>query len=427
LKTIFLIIFSFFAISYSYCNWISLGLNHLQSNHLTVFNDTVYVSTNNGIYKKSAFDSDNVWIPCGKQGSNVIQALVIDHSTYIVVSQVSNISRTQIFKTINYGQSFFLLTSDTSDEFHYPYLNHFANSSNNTDTLLFLFHKLYTIDGGVTWDTLYNPTNHLDKFIALNPSNPNQIIIGGELGFFNAYIQISNDFGKNWNMSTMSSYFSGDNSVHDVVIDGNSWYVVGESLISKSNDSGNSWTELLNHSASSSQYCMYYYDIEFSPSNKDVLYVSGSSHSGSKLISLLYSIDTGISWEYETYSTNILDQNIRCLEVISHGNKDLIFFAGKGVYLFEKSLLEIENEKKAVPVLLYPTIAINSINLKLHRSNQSPLIITIYNLYGIPVKKINIIDFSKEHKISINSLTSGAYIVQIQSDIYKSTLQFIKL
>ncbi|MDD4645058.1 MAG: hypothetical protein PHY99_03635, partial [Bacteroidales bacterium] len=65
--------------------WSYLGLSTTSTTDLTIYGDTIYASTYNGIYKKGLKSTDTLWSACGLQGNHVIQTLVPDYLTFICV------------------------------------------------------------------------------------------------------------------------------------------------------------------------------------------------------------------------------------------------------------------------------------------------------------------------------------------------------
>lgn len=263
--------------------WTYLGLGITQTTDLTIYSDTIYASTSDGIYKKYVYSTDTNWTACGMQGESVVQTLIPNHMEFISVININATYTTQIYRSTDGGVSFSLLHPGISSTNGYQYLDAIAHPENNYDTLYFLNHRLKTYDRGLTWDTI--PTFfQADRFIKVNTANHNQIILGGETFGFSAYLQVSNDYGTTWSMPMMNGYFSGDNSVHDMVIDGNEWYAAGEGVICKSTDEGNTWIQLLNYFSGPQDFSLYNYDIEFSPTNKNRMYVTGSNFNATRVL-----------------------------------------------------------------------------------------------------------------------------------------------
>jgi type IX secretion system substrate protein len=418
MKRLIFIIIIHFSISYTFAQWTNLGLNGFQVNDLTICSDTIYASTDNGIYKKNIFSADTVWLDCGKQGYYVVQTLVENYQTFISLIKLGSTSTTQIYKSENAGLTFSLMNTDTSNTIRYPFLDHIAHPANNYDTLYFLNHRLKTNDGGDTWESIYN-TSHSDCFIMVHPTNHSHLIIGGETGYFSAYLQFSNNFGNTWTYPAMNSFFEGDNAIHDLVIDNSIWYAAGEGIITKSTDGGENWLQLLNLHNSISPFSLYYTNIESSPVNKNILYVSGLKSEGSDKVPLLYSENQGATWDTISHSSVSSNQKIKCLTIINMGNTDNVFLGGNGVYLFKKMVNHVQHPNTNLNLTIYPNPANDQLYIKADKAISN---IRIYNAFGREV----FVEQNEENIINLCRLSSGLYIITLTIENVEVTRRFIK-
>ena len=86
--------------------WNYMGLCSTQLTDLTIYHDTIYASTYDGIYKKNVLSADTAWLACGLQGNHVVQTLVPDYKTFICVVEIGNTGSTQIYKSTTLLSSF---------------------------------------------------------------------------------------------------------------------------------------------------------------------------------------------------------------------------------------------------------------------------------------------------------------------------------
>ncbi len=406
-----------FSILNAFAQWTNLGLNGFQVNDLTVYSDTIYASTDDGLYKKSISNTDTIWASCGKQGHYITQTLVENYQTFISLVQLGSTNTTQIYKSSNAGNSFVLMNTDTSNVNSYQYLDHIAHPSNNYDTLYFLKHQLKTYDGGVTWESIYNITNS-DRFIMVNPTNHSQLLIGGETDFFAAYLQISNDFGNTWKIPSMNSFSSGDNAIHDLAIDNSTWYAAGEGIIAKSTDEGENWIQLLNLWSDNSPFSLYYTNIEFSPVNKSVLYVTGLKSAGSDKVALLYSENNGTTWDTTSCNSITSSQRIRCMTINIKNNIDNVFLGGNGVYLFKKTVNHVQGQTPNIDLVIYPNPTKDKLYIKTDNAISG---IKMYNTFGTEV----IVENNENNIINLHKLSKGLYLITFTIDNRKVTRKFI--
>jgi hypothetical protein len=405
-------ILQFYACS-AFSQWSNLGLNGHQVNDLTVYADTIYASTDDGIYKKSILTTDTIWESCGEQGHYIVQTLVENYNTFISLKRIEGTFTNQIYKSTDAGLTFSLMNSSTSNFNYYQYLDHMAHPVNNYDTLYFLNHQLKTNDGGDTWETL-NSNVSTDRFIIVNPTNHAQLIIGGEGDLFNAYLQISNDYGETWDFPAMNSFFAGDNAIHDIAIDESIWYAAGEGVICQTTDGGDNWTQLVNLFDDNSAFSLYYTNIEFSPVSKDILYVSGINSNDSYKVPLLYSDNQGATWDTTSYHSSHFDQKMRCLTVENIDNSDCIFIGGKGVYVYKRMVSNLSKIDNQLDFGLYPNPASDKLNINYASTANGPLTASVFDLQGRLISQQKQMAMGKEtFTIDTSTLSQGSYVLQL--------------
>lgn len=351
----FILILTIFSLSSTNAQINYLGLGYTSTTDLTIYNDTIYASTYNGLYKKSVFSIDTNWVACGLQGNHIVQTLVKDYSTFISVVEIGASKKTRIHKSINGGQSFQLILSDTTLIDNYQWLDHIANPLNNFDTLYSLNHMKKTYDGGFTW---YPISYYSRRFIKVHPVKHNEIFMGGENMIFFPELQQSSNYGNLFTPIMMAGYFGGDNVVHDMEFIGNRWIGVGEGVISYTDDGGQNWTQAIITWSYPKPWSMYITDIEKSTTGK--LYASGES-GGANRIGLFYSASNGVSFDTISFpSFNNTNPLIKCIAINSTNTSDNIYFGGNGVYLFKNnlsSILSIEYRNQFINI--YPNPSTN--------------------------------------------------------------------
>lgn len=416
MKSLFLVLLFQFSTLCSFSQWTNLGLDDYQVNDLTIYADTIYASTNDGIYKKSIYNTNTEWSDAGKQGAYIVQTLVENHSAFYAVEQNTETNTTQLFKSENGGNTFSLMSAGISNTnaYSYQFLDHIAHPPNNYDTLYTLYHQLKTNDGGTSWQSIHNSIN-TDRFIMVNPTNHAQLIIGGEGDLFNATLQISNDWGETWDFPAMNSFFAGDNAIHDLAVDENIWYAAGEGVIKKSENGGENWTELLNLFEANSIFSLYYSNIEFSPVNKNILYVSGYTQVTGNEVPLLYSDNQGGIWD-TIYHNGIPDnQRIRCLTVENVENTDYVFLGGKGVYVYKRVVTNVENAKNELNVKVYPNPTTDVLYINYNSKENGRISVNVFDIQGRLLSQQQMYPDPSEQRFSIDtsSLNKGTYVLQL--------------
>ena len=394
--------------------WSYLGLSTTSTTDLTIYGDTIYASTYNGIYKKGLLSTDTLWSACGLQGNHVVQTLVPDYLTFICVMEVGSSRQTQIYKSINGGDSFTLMKKSLSAQNSYAYLDKIAHPEGNYDTLYFLDHRLRTYNGGVTWDTLTNISENTNRFIKLNPENHHQLFIGGETFILSAYIQTSTDRGDNWHfLPNMSSFFAGDNAIHDMIMDGNEWFAAGEGVIGKTSDGGTSWEQLVNYWDRQDHWSLYFTDIEQSPADKHQLYATGLGYFTDR-VPLLHSSNHGIDWDTLSYKPLNLPAgtttDITCMSIKNISGGDQVYLGGKGVYLYTNNLEGIPDIPDEQTVTIYPNPTDKKVTITLPSTAKR---LQIINIQGKVVESRPV---HGQMQLNMEFGDPGIYIIQITTD-----------
>jgi photosystem II stability/assembly factor-like uncharacterized protein len=413
--------------------WSYLGLGGTQVSDLTIHYDTIYASTYDGIYKKNVLSADTAWLACGMQGNHVVQTLVPDNQTFICVVEIGSSRTTQIFKSTNGGDTFSLMNISVSNSTSYQFLDHIAHPEGDYDTLYFLHHQLKTFDGGTTWDSIHTPDN-INRFIKVNPEKHSQLFIGGETLFFGPFLQTSLDYGDNWtSVPDMSSFFAGDNAVHDMAFNGNDWFAVGEGVIGKTSDGGNKWDQLLNTWSYPPQWGLYIFDIEFSPVDTNKLYATGDGFEVYK-VPLLYSADYGITWDTLSYN-GVTKPDIHSLTVKNTVSGDKVFLGGTGVYVYYNNFTGIEDDHPVKPNSFHlsdnypnPFNPVTNISFTVGMYNYTSL--RIYDLLGREVATLvseNLPAGNYTMQWNAAGLPSGVYFYRLQAGIFAETKKLLLL
>jgi hypothetical protein len=113
------------------------------------------------------------------------------------------------------------------------------------------------------------------RFIKVNPEKPSEVWIGGENMIFSAFLLHSVNAGVSFNLLPTQGFFAGDNCMHDIIADGDDWFVAGEGVVSLTGNQGMLWEEKLNLWHSS--YGLYINSIQFGPVNRNTIYITGGA------------------------------------------------------------------------------------------------------------------------------------------------------
>ena len=413
--------------------WNYMGLCSTQLTDLTIYHDTIYASTYDGIYKKNVLSADTAWLACGLQGNHVVQTLVPDYKTFICVVEIGNTGSTQIYKSTDCGNSFLSLNSTVSNIVSYQFLDYIAHPEGNYDTLYCLQNQQKTYNGGTTWDAM-NDVILVNRFIKVNPENHSMLLIGGETIIFGPSLQTSFDYGDHWTvLPNMYSFFAGDNALHDMAFNGTDWFAVGEGVIGKTTDGGNSWNQLLNTWSYPAQWILYIFDIEFSPADKNKLYATGDGNEVCK-VPLLYSADYGMTWDTLSYNS-IMKPNIRCLAIKSTVGSDKVFLGGRGVYKYENVFSGVQDKESVKPNYYYlsqnyPNPFNPSTTFSFYLPKRSYATLKIFDLLGREVATIvseELTAGNYSRKWNAGHIPSGVYFYRLQTGAFTETKKLVLL
>lgn len=326
-----------------------LGLSNTTVTDLFWVKDTLYAATSEGIFKKSIIDDDTVWMPCGLNTKYIVQFKALDFNNFLALTAIKETGKTQLYKSSNGGVTFEKLLDESTMPARYLFLDHLATGLSSFDTIYSLFHKKKTFDGGKNWLTI---NDFSLRFIKVNPNHSNEIYIGGENNIFSAEIKRSSDFATTFETLNMLSYFTGDNTVHDMVFINSRIVCVGEGVISYSDDQFKTWTTGLN-TWQDNDLAMYIFDIE--KSTNGWLYASGSQPNQLPKIILHYSNNNAESWNTEVYNTGKNQSpQIKCMTLKNSDNEESIFLGGAGVYRITKNTANIHPSSIYGKITIYP-------------------------------------------------------------------------
>lgn len=427
----FVILIFLIGIQHLNAQWGYMGLGNTRVTDLTVYSDTLYASTYDGIYKKHIFSMDTVWVPCGMQGNHVVQTVLPNHRTLICTVEIDSTNRTRIYKSINGGLSFTLLDTSLSHPMEYNFLDKIAHPANTYDTLYFVSHLRKTFDGGATWSSMNEV--FWAHFIEVDPTNHSRLIVSGEGLLFNAILLTSFDFGNSWSPAGMNGYFSGDNALHALAINGNDWFGTGEGIICKTTDAGENWIQLLNTWSYPPQWVLYIFDISFSPSDKTKLYATGDGHS-TKRVPLLYSADYGLNWDTLSYSSSHLP-HIISLTVKSTANGDIVFLGGQGVFRYENIFISIRTHQQSYSPAYslsnsYPNPFNPITTIEFYLPIRNHVTLKIFDLPGREVATLideNLPEGSHKIRWDGSGHSGGIYLYCLQAGTYREIKKLILL
>ena len=127
----------------------------------------------------------------------------------------------------------------------------------------------------------------------------------------------------------------------------------------------------------------------------------------------------GASWDTISCNSVISNQKIRCLTIKNTNNTDYVFLGGNGIYLYKKTVNNVQHHNTNLNLTIYPNPAKDQLYIKTDKAISN---IRIYNAYGREV----LVEPNEENIINLCGLSSGLYIMTLTIDNVEITRKFIK-
>jgi hypothetical protein len=404
-----------------FSQWTYLGLGDKMGSKIELFNNEIYVGTNDGMYKKNFEDNDTTWSFLGLQGKWISDFIIFNIDTLLVSTFLSGIDSDSIslFMTYNGGTDWSNFQNGFGGNSGFYSCSALEFNKSAPDTIFARAGMCIakSIDRGITWQEVHENwslSGYQDFLFDIDHNNPATIWAGGEGGFLQPYLLKSVDYGNSWQLNNIDT--GGDNACYSLLTYPNNYneILVGmEGRIIKSIDGGESWYTIF----TSSTYA-YLIDMEISPNNDNLVYATGFENGvGGGNLFFYKSYNFGVSWDTVTYHSNSFSYYINDLEIKSEGIKDeLLFATNKGIYQFSDSLTSagsIANEKNCFWTL-YPNPMTDYATLNFNNFKRENHTLTLYNKQGHHLQTYS--NITTNHvKIIKDNLPNGLYIFQLHN------------
>ncbi len=271
-----------------------------------------------------------------------------------------------------------------------------------------------SIDGGVSWDSLFTTANTSEYISDIAISNTGEIYIS-LTGFFASTGGVfkSNDDGATWTYINLLNH-----QVNALAINS-----IGEVFSGDWHTMSGEYPGIYSLSSGDEEFSLIYntYGIsEMDINSEDDLYVN--DHLG-----VLRSLDSGLSFDY-------INEGISGAMQEMHIDIDDYIYVARNNFLaksINSTITSIENKKienNQHKLVLYPNPAtdIISIGVPFDFSNTHQETINIFNTLGLPVATEIVKYKNKNIQIDVSFLTSGLYFIEINSENIKLISKFIK-
>ena len=392
---------------------------------LKLLDDTLYVCTYTGIYKKHLQD-DTDWelyafenIPIKDFVKNGDKLLAVKQ--YLLSQYIENNTDSMLLLSNDNGQTFIDFTSQFFLEYGYNYFWRIVQNPENPNSILVLNRNpgiAKSNDFGISWETLNNSAFGYQNWdIAFHPLDTTSIFYTGESMIFYAGINKSSDNGETWSLFEKDNNCFHSIAFHptnpDIIVSG------GEYLFAKSTDKGETWNILPGGE-------MYYYKVLFDDENPTILYSSGVARNPDNptndTIFIYRSTDMGDTWHL-WHREYIGEGGGKVFDMVKYKNKLIFYTVGCG--LLELDLSTMSNNPnftvKDQPSL---TVFPNPVRDILHFETDAVITgIEIIDLSGRLHQKTYLSNY--ERQITVSQLNSGIYFAVFHTNELTIVKKFI--
>jgi hypothetical protein len=381
---------------------------HVYRPKLKLSDDTLYVCTNTGIYRKS-LQHNTGWELYAFDKIPVIE-FVRNGNRLLAISPGTKDGRDSLmFLSEDNGRTFRNYTTPhffEEETFNYPH--RIVQSPLNPDAIL-LYHSCSGLsksgDFGKNWKNLNNISGVQSWFAAFHPLDTTHLFYTGETGYFAGFMYRSTNSGLTWQWYI---HPGGDNCIHHIAFhptDPNVLVYSGEMAMGKSADKGETWG-----TADLYDTGMYFYKVLFDEDNPATLYASGvcrKHHDINDSIWVYRSTDAGNSWHLACRESTGMDCG-GVLDMVKYENR-LIFYTRKsGLFELNLNTIPQSNHNTAdrnPDVSIYP----NPMQNTLHFSTEATIKhIEIINTAGQTVQKTTIP--GNERTVDLSRISNGIYL-----------------
>jgi hypothetical protein len=375
--------------------------------------DTLFVPTTNGLFKKAAQSAGTTWIPAGFQGLKINDFVLIGQDTIVCVADSTE--GNTIFTSVNNGNSYVNTTNgfgSTGIDFQ-PGARIDVNPNNHQELIAMSGSCVArSTDFSGSWTPIYldwGYTVYQPSVLRYNPLNPDYIYSGGELSLFDSYLAYSLDSGANWGTSSVET----NQAVNGIAFhptDTDTVFIGKEGSIQRSADKGVSWTNVFNTPSYE-----YIYSIVYDPNNPHILYAAGAINGLNETVRIFRSTDGGSNWSawyQETFPgsdkqvISMIMQNTTLYLLTRDHSSNLT-----GVYKLNATTASLPDISQNETLVIFPNPFTDETTIK----SGKPFInaeLTITNSLGQTVKQIRNISGST-HIISRGNLPQGVYVVRL--------------
>lgn len=376
--------------------------------------DTLYVPTINGLFKKSVLSNDTLWIAAGFQGMKINDFVLIGQDS--IVCAVDSTEGNTIFTSVNNGNSF----TNTTNGFGGTGID--FQSGARIDVNPDNHHELIAMTGSCvarssdfsgSWTPIYltwGYSVYQPSVLRYHPLNSDRIYSGGELSLFDSYLTYSLDSGSNWDLSAVES----NNAVNGIAFhpaNADTLFIGKEGKISRSVDKGITWTDVF-----VTPNYEYIYSIVYDQSNSNTLYAAGAVNGVNDIVRIFRSLDGGSNWS-EWIEEAFPNEDKQVISMVQYNHILCLLTRDHlanltGVYKLDASTASVPGNENKEQLSIFPNPFSSQTTLKVVQP-LTDATLTLENSFGQTVKQIEYLS-GQTVTLSREGLTGGVYFVRLR-------------
>ena len=405
-----------------YGQWEKAGLS---ANHIIgiyELNDTLYATTNDGIYKKGIYSGDTSWASIGMREEVILDLVLFSHSEMMLARQLNAYPDTiSIYRTTDGGAHW----NEFQNGFGGPGGGYYGLTAcaqleidrRYPDTVYarggYVVAK--STNRGNSWEPVYpeewDAIGYQSTIMKIDTNMPSHIWAGGELSLFQAYLLKSTDYGKTWEQFENEMNPEQNNASNCLFINpdnSDDLFLGMEGRIMRSLDGGFTWDSVLTPPSYT-----YILDIVLSKTDPDILYATGSDNGTLKGDLMFYaSHDFGTSWD-TVYSGLGNDFYANDLLIRENSGRDKLFFGtNQGVYTYTTKVTHASEKILANDINVYPNPVQDNLNVHFNHKTVDNVEIRMINMYGKTVIRTKAIS-GELTTLDVSHFPPGFYILQV--------------
>jgi hypothetical protein len=378
--------------------------------------DTLFVPTQDGLFKKPVMSTDTLWIPAGFQGMKINDFVLIGQDSIVCV--VDSTEGNTIFVSVDNGISYTNMTNgfggtgiafqsgsrvDVNPDNHQEIIAMTGSCVARSTDFCASWTPIY-----LTWGySLYQPT-----VLRYHPLNSAAIYSGGELSLFDSYLAYSFDSGTNWSISAVES----NNAVNGIGFHptaADTVFIGKEGKISRSADQGVTWSDAF----ITPQY-EYIYSVVYDENNSNTLYAAGAINGTNDTVRIFRSLDGGSNWAEwvkETFPggdkqviSMVMYDAILCLLTRDHSGYL------EGVYKLNTTTVSVPETGTNDQLGIFPNPFSSQTTLKTGKPLNNATL-TVVDCSGQTVKQLHGIS-GQTFTLSRDDLPAGLYFVRLTEE-----------